>query len=805
MRDLRYALRQLRKNPVFSLVAVVTLALGIGSTTAIYTVVDGVILEPLPFDEPTELVELYGENRGENQVRGMVSPMDFNDWRSQNRTFRSMAAYWPNAATLTEGDGNAERLRVVHVTDDWFDVLGARPLLGRTFQEADGPGSSEVLVLSHEFWQRRFGGDPGIVGRTLLLDGDAKEVIGVLQPGQTYPLETDVWINMTWPMTIQSRFARWMSAIGRMEQADGLEAARADMGALGARLAEEHPATNEGWTVRVERLHDELLGDARTTLWILMAATGVVLLVACANVANLLLSRSEVRAREMAVRAAMGAGRSRLVRQLLVESLLLSGVGAVAGAALAWVGVRGLLGLAPVALPRADTVGVDGTVLAVVAGLSVLTGLLFGLAPAVRLAGGRVQSVLRDGSRGSTAGGGVRLQNLFAVGQVGLAVVVVVAAGLLVRSFANLQAVDPGFQSGGVLTTELDLPNSVAPDDTAVVAFYDQLLTRIRDLPGVTAAGDASSLPLATDHDYVQPFRTDRADVSPEFERRAVFRAVNPGFFAAMRTPFLEGRGLEPSDRLGSAGVAVVNQAFRDRFLDGESPLGTTLVGIGYRFGPLGAINLQNAEIVGVVRDIKYSGLRGSPDPAIYFSGLQSSIRRRTLTIRTTGDPADLVPGVRREVEALSSQVALTSIQTLDDVMRSSRAGDRFATLLLSLFAGVALLLATIGVYGVLAYTVAQRRSELGIRMALGADRAAVRSLVLGDGLRMVGTGLVLGVLASLGLSRVLASQLYEVSPRDPRTLAVVVGVLLAAGLLASLVPAWRATRVDPLDAMRAR
>jgi putative ABC transport system permease protein len=459
--------------------------------------------------------------------------------------------------------------------------------------------------------------------------------------------------------------------------------------------------------------------------------------------------------------------------------------------------------MAPVALPRAGAVGLDGTVLLVVLGVSVATGLLFGLAPVFRLALGDVQDAIHDGARSSGSAAGRRLQGAFVVGQVALALMLVAGAGLLIRSFANLQAVDPGFHSTGVLTVELDLPPSVAPSDTAVIEFYDQLLSRTSDLPGVVAAGDASSLPLGADHDYVQPFRTDRADLSPDLERRAAFRSVSPGFFDAMQTPIVEGRGLDRADRLGSRGVAVVNEAFSRRFLDGESPLGIHLVQVGYRFGPLGAINVSDAEIVGVVHDVKYDGLRSDPQPAIYFSDLQSSIRRRTVTLRTTGDPADLLPGLRREVAALSSQVALTDIRTMGEVLADARAGDRFATLLLSLFGLVALVLASVGVYGVLAYAVAQRTQEVGIRMALGADRTRVRGMVLRDGMRLVAWGLALGLVGALALGGVLASQLYGVSPRDPETILAVTAVLLGAGLAASLLPAWRATRVDPVRAMR--
>lgn len=802
MQDMKYGLRMLAKNPVFTFVAVATLALGIGANTAIYTVIQKVLLDPLPFRDGQELVALYTENETENVLRGMTSPMDFDDWRNQNRTFQAMAAYWPTAGTVTENDGNPTRAQLVYTTEDFFDVLGASPLMGRTFGPDDGPGSQGVAIMSYGFWQRRFGGDPSVVGNTITLDGAPMEIVGILRGEQTFPLDADIWINMTWPMQIQSRFARWMSAIGRLQSVEGMEAARADLTALGSRIAEENPASNDGWSIRAEFLRDELVGDTGSSLWVLLAATGFVLLIACANVANLLLSRSEVRAREIAVRAAFGAGRWRLARQLLTESLMLSGAGALVGVALGWVGLRGLLAVAPVTLPYEESINLDGTVLLVVMGVSVVTGLLFGLAPIGRLLGSDVQSAVRDGGRTTGSASRHRVQNVFVVGQLALALMVVTGAGLLVRSFDNIRAVDTGFSSSGILTMELDVPPSVAANDTAVIEFYSQFRDRLAALSGVDVVGDAASLPLATDYDYRQPFQLD-TELPADRENRVYLRPVGPGFFEALRTPVMAGRIFDDRDALGSAGVAVVNEAFARRFLPDGSPLGANFTNMRYRFGPLGALNVENAEIIGVVKDLRYAGLREDAQPAAYFSGLQSSLRRRTILLRTSVSPATLLPSVRRELEALSGRVALTHVQTMDDVVAAARSNDRFSTLLFSLFGLVALTLAAVGVYGVLAYAVAQRTNEVGIRMALGADRSAVRAMILKDGARLVAVGLALGLIGAVGLSGLLATQLYGVNPRDPRVLAIVSTVLLTVGLLASFVPAWRATRVDPVTAMR--
>lgn len=808
MQDLKYGFRMLVKNPLFSAIAIFTLAIGIGANTAIYTVVEAVLLEPLPFDEPDELTLLWTRNDEQNQDKYMVSPMDFDDWRNMNATFESMAAFWPTTGTVTELDGNPTRVRVVYTTEDFFDVMGASSIAGRTFTAENGPGTAAVALLSHGFWQRRFGGDPSIVGQSLTLDGGLIEVIGVVRPEHTFPDDTDVWLNMTWTMQIQSREGRWMSAIGRLQQGQNIDAARADMIGVASRVERENPASNRGWTVSMESLHNEMVGDTRTALLVLLGATGLILLIACANVANLLLSRSEVRAREIAVRVAFGAGRGRLARQLLTESLLLAGAGAVLGLGLAQGGLRLLLSVAPVTLPRGETVSLDGTVLGVVAGVSILTGVLFGMAPIVRLLRSEVHTSIRDGGRsiaGSNRGG---LQNAFVVGQFAMALMLVVGAGLLVRSFENLRSVDTGFVPEGVLTVELDIAPAVAPGDQEVTDFYEQFERRIAELSGVVSVGDGSTLPLGEDLDYFQEVSFVDREVTSEVDPRAVLRPVSPGFFTTMRTPVVAGRGFSMADRNDAPGVVLINEAFAEQFYTGEDPLGEKIGRMQMRLGPLGAIHvaagITESEIIGVVKDVKYDGLRSDATPVLYFSGLQSSIRRRTITIRSSGDPASLLPAVRRELATMNPSVALTNTRTMNDVVADARSRDRFSTLLLSTFGILALILASVGVYGVLSYTVAQRRNEVGIRMALGADGGAVRSMILNDGLRLVIAGLVLGVVGAVALSGLLTTQLFGVNPREPMIYLGVTTTLLVAGLSACLIPAWRATRVNPITAMRA-
>jgi len=807
MNDFKYAVRVLSKDPIFSFVAILTLAIGIGANTVIYTVVEAVLLEPLPFEQPEELTLLWTHNEEQNLAKYMVSPMDFDDWRTANTAFESMAAYWPTTGTVTESDGNPTRVSVVYTTENFFDVMGAESLVGRTFSQEDGPGSNAVAILGYGFWQRRFGGDPAVTGESLVLDGSPIEIIGIARPEHTFPEDTDVWLNMTWGMQIQSREARWMSAVGRLADGQHLEAARADLVRVAERLAQENPDSNRGWTVTMQSLHAELVGDTRTALLVLLGATGLILLIACANVANLLLSRAESRGREIGVRVAFGAGRARLARQLMVESLVLAGAGAVLGIGLARIGVAGLISVAPVTLPRGETIGLDGTVLAVVAGVSVMTGILFGLAPLLRLLRSNVHDSIRDGGR-NTAGSGRRsLQSAFVVAQFAMALVLVVGAGLLVKSFENVRSIDPGFLPGGVLTVELDVSTAVASGDQEVTDFYDRFSRRLRELPTVTAVGDASTLPLGTDLDYVQEIRFVDREIPLELEPRAAIRPVGPEFFEAMRTPIVAGRGFTSLDRNDAPGVVIVNESFARQFFTGEDPLGEKIGDMRMRLGPLGAIHIaadiRESEIVGVVRDVKYDGLRSEASPSVYFSGLQSSIRRRTLAIRSTGDPAALLPAVRRELAIMNPTVALTNVRSLDDVVGAARSRDRFSTMLLSGFALVALILASVGVYGVLSYAVAQRRGEVGIRMALGADRGAVRSMVLGDGMKLVLAGLGIGTLGAAGLSGFLSSQLYGVNPREPVIYLAVALVLLGVGALASIVPAWKATRLSPVLAMR--
>jgi predicted permease len=801
--DLRFGLRALRKSPVFSSVAVLTLALGIGGITTLFSVVEATLLAPLPFREGEDLAVLWTENPAEGQDRYFVSPQDFADWRDLNNTFQGMAAFWPTPVAITEMDGGPTRASAVYTTENFFDVLGGSVLRGRALSPEDGPGSQQVLLLSQGLWESRFGSDPEIVGRTLVVDGTPVEVVGVVRREHTFPEATDLWLNMTWPMSIQSRYARWMSVVGRLSEGTSLERAGEDMDRIALRLAEEHQA-DVGWESGLATLRDDLVGDTGRALWILLGATGLILLIACANVANLLLSRSESRGLEVAVRSAFGASRGRIGRQLINESLLLAGLGALVGLGGAWVSVSLLPSAAPDVLPFTARVSLNGPVLGATIAVTLVTGVLFGLAPMVRILRGEVFSPLGEGTRGTRGSTRVRLQSTFVVGQLALATILTVGAGLLARSFTGLRSVEMGFQTGGVLTFEVDLSPALAETDADVALTYEAILEGLEALPGVETVGATSELPLTETLDYSQPFVIeDRASLDVE-ETRAFFRHVTPEFFSAMRTPLLEGRGLDASDRMENPGVVVVNHTLAERYWPGESPVGKRISNTGYRWGPLGAVLVSEAEIVGVVKDIRYAGVREDPQPALYFNYQQAPIRRMAFTVRALGDPDGVVSEAGAVVAAVSQDLPIANLRTMRDVVDTALAEDRFSTLLLSVFGFVALFLAAIGVYGVLAYSVEQRVREVGIRMALGASRESVRGLVLREGGILVGVGLGIGLLGALALGDVISSQLFGVSPRDPAVLAGVMVTLALAGILASGIPAHRATRVDPIEAIRA-
>jgi putative ABC transport system permease protein len=806
LQDIRHTARSLRRAPGFTTVAALTLALGIGAVTALFSVVNAVLLEPLPYDDAEELMLLWARNPAQGQDRYFVSPQDFHDWRAQNGSFRQLAGFWPTHYTLTAPEAEAARLRLTMASGHFFGVLGAEPLLGRLHGlDDEAAAAASSVVLSHALWRNRFHGDPGIVGQSLMLNGAPYEVVGVAEPGFEFPEGTELWMNMAWDMaTIQSRNARWMSVIGRREPETTLATAQADIDVVTSRLAQQYPASNEGWSATMAPLHEVIVGDARPALLVLMGATALILLIACANVANLQLSRAETRQREVAVRSALGANRSRLARQLITESLILATVGALAGLALAWAALRLLVVIGPANLPRLENVRIDGLVLACAAASTIVTGLVFGLAPVFRLLGADVNETLKEGTRGTAGHEKLKLRNSFVIMEVALAVMLVIGASLLIRSFGNLQAFDPGFNRERVLTLMLDLPRGSYGDDAQVARFYQTLEERLAALPDVQAASVTSTLPLDESVDYYSAFTIEGREPPPLGEQnQAYFRQVGHDFFRTMGVTLLAGRAFSERDREDAPGVVVINETLARQFWPDSDPIGERLTGTQQRFGPLGVMLNDEVEIVGVVDDIRYVGLRESPQPSLYFPYRQAPFRRMTVVVRTSRDPELVIGAVRVAVAEIDPDLPVTRLAAMAQVMEQSVARDRFSMLLLMLFGATALVLANVGIYGVLSYSVAQRSRELGIRMALGAHRGVVRGMVLRQALRLIGVGVAVGLAAAMALSRVLESQLFGVSARDPLTFAGVAVLLATVALAASYLPARRATSVDPIVALR--
>ncbi len=805
--DARIALRMVRRAPLHSGVAIATLGIGVGACVALFSVLNAVVLRPLPFEEPDRLVHLWANNPTEGAERYFVSPMDLDDFRQRSRTLSPVAGYWRTQQTLTEDGGEPERLRAYLATWDLFEALGVRPLAGRVFDEADGnPGATRVVVISDALWRSRFGGDPGLVGRTILLDGQATEVVGIVRAAQAFPNDAQVWLNINFPLQIQSRYARWLSVVARVRDGATVESARAEMESIAAQLAEEHPA-DAGWGVTMLELRTMLLGDASFALLLLFGAAGVVLLVSCANVAGMALLRAQERVREMALRKSLGATRFRVTAQLLMESLVLAVGGAVAGLALAALLLRALPAVVVGSLPRVETVALDGAAALVATACIALTALVVGLAPVFQLRGLALAPILTEGARGTGGRGRSRLRSAFVVAQVAAAVVLVTGGVQLARSFGRLLEIDPGFRPDNVVTMELNLQDGY-PDFAAAGRFYGELESRIAMLPGVRAAGLASSLPLADANDYFQQFLLPDSPTQPDEDMRAYLRQVSPGFFPAAGIALTRGRNFMTSDRVDSAPVAIVNEAFVRRYMPDIDPVGRRVrLPTGgsdspYQIGPLGIILRPTAEIVGVVADVKYEDLREAALPSIYYVMDQAPFRRMMLTVQTPMAPVAAASAVRGVLAEMDPRLPVADVATLRQRLETDLAPDRRNLLLMGGFGSVALLLAGIGVFGVVSYSARQRIPEFGIRLAVGASPGAILGLVLRQAVRLVAIGLLLGLVAAIPAMRLLASQLYGVQAGDPFSFLVVAVLLALTGLVAGVIPAIRATRMDPLRAL---
>jgi putative ABC transport system permease protein len=801
--DIQYALRNIAKKPLFFSIVLLTLALGIGANAAIFTVVNAVLLRPLPYPEPDRLMMLWTSNPRQGFDKDVGTYPNFEDWRRASQSFERISAYFGASVTLT-GTGDPAQIVGLRVTPEFFDTMGVSPSIGRAFSAVNGQaGGERVVILAHGLWRRRFGADPSIIGRTIMLNGVSHEVLGVM-PASFAPTETaELWVPLApvgqFEQLFQARGSYWLTIFGRLKPGITRAAAQSEMDAIAARLEKEYPS-NAGIGIRLVPVHEELVGDVKRPLLILLGAVSFVLLIACANVANLLLSRAASRQRELAIRAALGAGRSRLLRQLLTESLVLALIGGTAGLGLAYWTTDLLRWLAPAALPRLSSVVIDGQVLAYAAAASVLTSLLFGIVPALHASRRESSAHLKEGGRtGSDGMRGRRLRAALAVSELAIALVLLVGAGLLIRSFIALNSQNPGFATERVLTLRIHLPQARYDEPARVVGFHEQLIERLTALPGVESVAAGSSLLLSRLPNSASINIEGRPPLSANVQNIPVpYDSVTPEFFSTLQIPLQRGRMFTRADSPQSQEVAIVNESFVRRFFPGEDPIGRRVT-----FGSSGDRDTRWQTIVGVVADTKRGGFDREPWAEIYFPMRQAPESRVFVFLRTTGDPASLIGAAQAAVWSIDRDQAIAAVRTVPELFAVQEANRRFTTLLLGLFATVALVLAVVGIYGVIAYSTAQRTQEIGIRMALGADRRSVVRMVLGGGLRIAAAGLTIGVLGALALTQVLSGLLFGVGARDPLTFVLVPLALLLVSLAACWVPARRAMRVEPVIALR--
>jgi predicted permease len=800
--DARLALRTLRRSPAFTAMAATCIALGVGATTTIFGAVHAILIRPLPYSDEDRLVAVYSAIPRRGITGSNVSWPDYLSWRDQNRTFAALGLYTWSSHTIS-GEGEAERVESAEVTANLFPLLGVRPLLGRGFTAAEEvPGNDRVILLSHGLWQRRFGGARDVVGRVIRVGGEPYTVVGVMPPGFNFPQRGQAWVPLVPAEWMLTRGNRGLAgAIGRLKPGVTLDAARADLAVVARRLQREFPEDNFEWETEAVPLRDDLVGDLRRPLLVFQGAVALVLLIACANVANLMLARAAGRRREIAVRVALGAGRRRIVRQLLTESLVLALGGGALGALLSFAGARLLRLLLPDDVPFYVTFGIDGAALAFAAGASALTGLLFGVVPALRAAHVAPGSALREGSRGEAGGGrrANRLRSSLVVAEVALSLVVLVGATLLVRSYRALAGTELGFDPRGVLTARLSLAGPEYDSPERRRAFYQALYAQVAALPGVERVGSAQGIPFSG-WDVQASFSIEGRPARRQGEELDVhYQRVSADYLAAIGVPIVRGRGFTDADRDTSAHVGIINEELARREFAGEDPIGKRL-----KFGGLDSEDPW-ITIVGVARTFRHYRLPRPMGPAVYFPQLASPAASQTLVVRTTlADPGALAGPLRDVLRRLDPDVPPYAVQSLDEVVGRSLWRQRLQGEVLGAFAALALLLAAVGIYGVLSYAVAQRTRELGVRMALGATMPRVLAMVLAQGARLAAVGIALGLAASLVATRALESLLYGVTSADPLTFVAVPLVLAAVALVAILIPARRATQVDPAVALRA-
>lgn len=799
--DLRYGLRTLIKNPAFTIVAVIALTLGIGANSAIFSVVNTVLLRPLPYKDPDRLMMVWEDASKQGFPHNTPAPANFIDWRNQNQVFEGMAALHRQSYNLT-GSGEPERIDGRRVSANLFELLGVQPLKGRWFlPEEDQPGANRVVILSHRLWQRRFASDENIVGKTLTLNGQNFTAVGVMPRQFEFPTREDqLWVPIGFtPEEAGIRTGHYLEVLARTKPGVSRERAQAEMNTIAARLEQQYPDSNSGIGTTVISLHEEVVGNIKPALLILLGAVGFVLLVACANVANLLLARAAVRQKEIALRVALGASRRRLIRQFLTESILLSAIGGLIGLLLSFVALMVLRSFIPQEISQATEIAIDAKVLGFTVLVSIFTGVIFGLAPITQASNLNLNETLKEGGRDSHAGSrGNRIRSLLVVTEVAVSLILLIAAGLLINSFIRLRNVDPGFRTDNVLTMGIVLPQLKYPDRARRSAFYTDVVRRVEALPGVKSAAVTNWIPLVFQGDSIGITIAGQQNLPVSERPNAVTRVISPQYFSAMGIHLLKGRLFDERDKENSPAVSIISEAMARRFWPGQDP-------IGKRFTPGDGDSPDDwIQVIGVVNDVRQFQLHAEPRPQMYLTHEQVGVfAPRYLVVKTAVDPLSMASSVRDAVWAVDRDQPVSKISTMEEILADSIVRERFSMLLLGIFAALALILAAVGIYGVMSYSVAQRTHEIGIRLALGAQTSTVLKLALGYGLKLVIAGTLIGLVVAFGLTRLMSTLLFGVSPTDPITFAGISLILISVALLASYIPARRATKVDPIVALR--